>query len=71
MVCWCSKIGASHTMVYMYITPLVAVLFAAVWADEYVSFQQIIGGIIIFFGLWFVKSEKVKIHSTAGEPISK
>ncbi len=54
------KIGASHTMVYMYITPLVAVLFAAVWANEYVSFQQIIGGIIIFVGLWFVKSEKVK-----------
>ena len=53
-------------MVYMYITPLVAVLFAAVWANEYVSFQQIIGGIIIFFGLWFVKSEKVKVHSTAG-----
>ncbi|HDR7667815.1 TPA: EamA family transporter [Bacillus wiedmannii] len=65
------KIGASHTMVYMYITPLVAVLFAAVWANEYVSFQQIIGGIIIFFGLWFVKSEKVKVHSIAGEPISK
>ncbi|MBL2347207.1 EamA family transporter, partial [Klebsiella pneumoniae] len=40
-------------------------------ANEYVSFQQIIGGIIIFFGLWFVKSEKVKVHSTAGEPISK
>ena len=71
VVCWCSKIGASHTMVYMYITPLVAVLFAAVWANEYVSFQQIIGGIIIFVGLWFVKSEKVKVHSIAGEPISK
>ncbi|CJJ16368.1 hypothetical protein IKG_04703 [Bacillus cereus VD200] len=65
------KIGASHTMVYMYITPLVAVLFAAVWANEYVSFQQIIGGIIIFVGLWFVKSEKVKVHSIAEEPISK
>ena len=66
VVCWCSKIGASHTMVYMYITPLVAVLFATVWANEYVSFQQIIGGIIIFVGLWFVKSEKVKVHSIAG-----
>ncbi|MGG0455249.1 DMT family transporter [Bacillus mycoides] len=65
------KIGASHTMVYMYITPLVAVLFAAVWANEYVSFQQIIGGIIIFFGLWFVKSEKIEAHSTVQEPISK
>ncbi|MFE4759962.1 DMT family transporter [Bacillus mycoides] len=65
------KIGASHTMVYMYITPLVAVLFAAIWANEYVSFQQIIGGIIIFFGLWFVKSEKIEAHSTVHEPISK
>jgi len=65
------KIGASHTMVYMYITPLVAVLFAAIWANEYVSFQQIIGGIIIFFGLWFVKSEKVNVHATVQEPISK
>ncbi|MFP3413641.1 EamA family transporter [Bacillus sp. SIMBA_074] len=65
------KIGASHTMVYMYITPLVAVLFAAVWANEYVSLQQIIGGIIIFFGLWFVKSEKVEANSIVQEPISK
>ena len=48
VVCWYPKIGASHTMVYMYITPLVAVLFAAVWAKEYVSLQQIIGGMIIF-----------------------
>lgn len=60
VVCWCSKIGASHTMVYMYITPLVAVLFAAVWANEYVSFQQIIGGIIILsvYGLWNRRKEK-------------
>ena len=35
VVCWCSKIGASHTMVYMYITPLVAVLFAAVQMNMY------------------------------------
>ncbi|EJR68582.1 hypothetical protein IIO_00110 [Bacillus cereus VD115] len=65
------KIGASHTMVYMYITPIVAVLFAAIWANESVSLQQMIGGIIIFFGLWFVKLEKVKVHTTVQEPISK
>ncbi|PGB19590.1 DMT family transporter [Bacillus toyonensis] len=58
------KIGASHTMVYMYITPIVAVLFAAIWANESISLQQMIGGIIIFFGLWFVKLEKVKVHTT-------
>lgn len=52
------KIGASHTMVYMYITPFVAVIFAAIWAREQLSLQQLIGGLIIFLGLWFVKSEK-------------
>ncbi|MEH7256260.1 DMT family transporter [Bacillus toyonensis] len=65
------KIWASHTMVYMYITPIVAVLFAAIWANESISLQQMIGGIIIFFGLWFVKLEKVKVHTTVQEPISK
>ncbi|MGX5676988.1 DMT family transporter [Bacillus toyonensis] len=65
------KIGASHTMVYMYITPIVAVLFAAIWENESISLQQMIGGIIIFFGLWFVKLEKVKVHTTVQEPISK
>ena len=65
------KIGASHTMVYMYITPIVAVLFAVIWANESISLQQMIGGIIIFFGLWFVKLEKVKVHTTVQEPISK
>ncbi len=58
-------------MVYMYITPIVAVLFATIWANESISLQQMIGGIIIFFGLWFVKLEKVKVHTTVQEPISK
>lgn len=65
------KIGASHTMVYMYITPLVAVVFAAVWAKEHISFQQMIGGCIIFLGLWFVKSEKLDAQHIASEYISK
>ena len=65
------KIGASHTMVYMYITPLVAVVFAAVWAKEQISLQQIIGGCVIFLGLWFVKSEKPGTQPVASEHISK
>ncbi|MDM5190448.1 EamA family transporter [Bacillus sp. DX4.1] len=65
------KIGASHTMVYMYITPLVAVVFAAVWAKEQISLQQIIGGCIIFLGLWFVKSEKLEEQPVIQENISK
>ncbi|MGF9963670.1 DMT family transporter [Bacillus rhizoplanae] len=65
------KIGASHTMVYMYVTPFVAVLFAAIWAREQLSLQQIIGGIVIFVGLWFVKSKKANQTLLVKENISK
>ncbi|MGG0186680.1 DMT family transporter [Bacillus rhizoplanae] len=65
------KIGASHTMVYMYVTPLVAVLFAAIWAREQLSLQQMIGGIVIFVGLWFVKSKKANQTLLVKENISK
>ncbi|CAM4157843.1 membrane protein [Bacillus manliponensis] len=65
------KIGASHTMVYMYVTPFVAVVFAAMWAKEHVSLQQLIGGLIIFLGLWFVKSEKKTKNLIVSQNISK
>ncbi|PGZ97841.1 hypothetical protein COE51_13330 [Bacillus pseudomycoides] len=65
------KIGASHTMVYMYVTPFVAVLFAAIWAGEQLSLQQMIGGIVIFVGLWFVKSNKANKTLLIKENISK
>lgn len=53
------KIGATNTMVYMYVTPLAAVLFAAIWANEHIYFQQIVGGSIIFIGLWLVKHKRI------------
>ncbi|MEI4832054.1 DMT family transporter [Bacillus sp. FJAT-53711] len=65
------KIGASHTMVYMYVTPFVAVLFAAIWAREQLSLQQMIGGLVIFVGLWFVKSKKANQALLIKENISK
>ncbi|WP_440602335.1 DMT family transporter [Bacillus sp. GB_SG_008] len=65
------KIGASHTMVYMYVTPFVAVLFAAIWAREQLSLQQMIGGIVIFVGLWLVKSKKANQTLLVKENISK
>ena len=45
-------------MVYMYLNPLIAVLFAAIWANEHIYLQQIFGGIIIFVGLWVVKKRR-------------
>ena len=62
--------GVTYDGIYVY-NAACSGFICTVWANEYVSFQQIIGGIIIFVGLWFVKSEKVKVHSIAGEPISK
>lgn len=57
------KIGATNTMVYMYITPLAAVLFAAIWAKEHIYLQHVVGGMIIFAGLWLVKHKKVaRVH---------
>lgn len=59
------KIGATNTMVYMFLTPFTAVLFAAIWADEHIYLQQVVGGIIIFFGLWLVRYQRktrVKKH---------
>lgn len=59
------KIGATNTMVYMYVTPLAAVLFAAIWANEHIYFQQIVGGSVIFVGLWLVKHKRiVRINET-------
>ncbi|RFU65007.1 DMT family transporter [Peribacillus glennii] len=52
------KIGATNTMVYMFLTPFTAVLFAAIWAKEHIYIQQVVGGIIIFIGLWLVKHQR-------------
>ncbi|KEK24579.1 hypothetical protein BAGA_25880 [Bacillus gaemokensis] len=46
-------------------------MIAAAWAKEQISLQQIIGGVIIFLGLWFVKSEKFEAELVASEHISK
>jgi drug/metabolite transporter (DMT)-like permease len=64
------KIGATNTMVYMYVTPLSAVVFAAIWAGEHIVLQQIIGGLIIFVGLWVVKYQKKTPISPALQKIS-
>lgn len=60
------KIGSTNTMVYMYLTPLTAVIFAAIWIAEHIYLQQIVGGFIIFIGLWIVKYQKKRI--AAPEP---
>ncbi len=51
-------IGVTRTVVYHYIVPFVAVLFAAVFLGERISFLQIIGGITILAGVYIVQRNK-------------
>jgi drug/metabolite transporter (DMT)-like permease len=49
------QIGPTKVMVYMYLVPLVAVVFARFYIHEGVSWGQIIGGITILVGISVVK----------------
>ena len=45
------RLGGSRTSVYSYLTPVVAMVVAAVWLSEPISTNQISGAIAIFAGL--------------------
>jgi len=45
------KLGSSRTSVYSYMTPIVAIIVAAIWLGEPISTNQIAGAIAIFSGL--------------------
>jgi len=52
------RIGVTRTIVYHYIVPLVAVLFAALFLEERITFLQITGGISILAGVYLVQRKK-------------
>lgn len=45
------RLGGSRTSVYSYLTPIVAMIVAAVWLGEPISFNQAAGAAAIFAGL--------------------
>ena len=45
------KLGSSRTSVYRYLTPIVAIVVAAIWLHEPISRNQIAGAAAIFSGL--------------------
>ena len=45
------RLGGSRTSVYSYLTPVVAMIVAAIWLGEPVSSNQISGAVAIFSGL--------------------
>jgi drug/metabolite transporter (DMT)-like permease len=50
-------IGVTRTVVYHYIVPFVAVVFAALFLGERITFLQLIGGISILAGVYLVQSK--------------
>jgi len=50
-------LAGTKVMIYMYVIPLFAVVVAFFFLNEPVHLQQIIGGIVIFAGLWLVKKQ--------------
>lgn len=45
------KLGGSRTSVYSYLTPIVAMIVAAIWLNEPISSNQVAGAAAIFAGL--------------------
>ena len=55
------KIGVTRTVVYHYIVPFVAVLFAALFLGERITVPQIAGGVSILAGVYLVQRRKPEV----------
>ncbi len=54
-------IGVTRTIVYHYIVPFVAVVFAALFLGEMITFLQVMGGMSILAGVYIVQREHPKL----------
>jgi drug/metabolite transporter (DMT)-like permease len=52
------RIGVTRTIVYHYLVPFVAVVFAAVFLDERISSLQVLGGLSILAGISLVQRSR-------------
>lgn len=54
-------IGVTRTVVYHYIVPFVAVVFATLFLGEMITFLQVMGGMSILAGVYIVQREHPKL----------
>ncbi|NLM70498.1 MAG: DMT family transporter, partial [Synergistaceae bacterium] len=45
---------ASEVGVFLYVNPVVSVVIAALFLDEPVTLSMLLGGVMVFSGVWFV-----------------
>lgn len=53
-----SKVGSNQVMMYMYAIPVVAMATAALILDERMHAMQLLGAVIIFLGIYLVRTDK-------------
>lgn len=53
------RIGVTRTIVYHYLVPFVAVVFAAIFLDERISSLQVLGGLSILTGVSLVQRSRI------------
>lgn len=53
-----SRVGANRIMAYMYAIPAVAVITAAIVLGERIHLMQIVGAVVIFWGISLVRKDK-------------
>ena len=56
------KSGVTRTIVYHYLVPFVAVIFAWLFLEERISFVQIMGGLSILAGVYLVQRRKPEMR---------
>ncbi|MDR3540242.1 MAG: DMT family transporter [Desulfosporosinus sp.] len=56
-----SRVGANHVMAYMYAIPAVAVLTAAIILKEQVHLMQLVGAVVIFWGISMIRKDKILV----------
>lgn len=55
-----SRIGVNRVMAYMYAVPAVAVVTAAIILKEEIHLMQVLGAIVIFWGISLIRKDKVQ-----------
>jgi drug/metabolite transporter (DMT)-like permease len=59
------KIGATVTSSFLFAEPVITVLFATVFIKEPINLLILVGGILIFLGVWQVTAQQTKTRSNS------
>ena len=56
-----SRVGVNRIMAYMYVIPAVAVITAAIILREQIHLMQVVGAVVIFWGISLIRKDKILV----------